>query len=163
MARTRFLPGALAAVMLCSAPLTAARAQHSHGHSEAHDAAAGEPGDPKKPARVINVAMREDGAKMLFIPARVTVQHGEQIRFVLRNNGAQEHEFFIGSAEEVNAHAQEMKDMPNMQHAEANVVRLPPKGSGELLWRFSRPGEVVFACLIPGHLEAGMKGVIAVK
>jgi uncharacterized cupredoxin-like copper-binding protein len=41
---------------------------------------AGEPGDPKQPARVVKVIMREDGKKMLFEPAYITVHKGEQIR-----------------------------------------------------------------------------------
>ena len=44
---------------------------------------AGEPGDPKQPARVVKMTMREDGKKMLFEPAYITVHKGEQIRFVL--------------------------------------------------------------------------------
>ena len=48
---------------------------------------AGEPGDPKQPARVVKVMMREDGKKMLFEPAYITVHKGEQIRFVLNNDG----------------------------------------------------------------------------
>jgi uncharacterized cupredoxin-like copper-binding protein len=32
-----------------------------------------------------------------------------------------------------------------------------------MLWHFSHSGKVQFACLQPGHFEAGMKGVIQVK
>ena len=42
----------------------------AYAHEE-HRFAAGEPGDPKKAARTINVAMREDGKKMAFEPARI--------------------------------------------------------------------------------------------
>ena len=31
------------------------------------------------------------------------------------------------------------------------------------VWRFTKTGEFEFACLIPGHLEAGMHGKIIVK
>ncbi|MBP6599957.1 MAG: hypothetical protein KA216_11010, partial [Giesbergeria sp.] len=33
---------------------------------------------------------------------------------------------------------------------------------GDIVWRFNRPGSFDFACLIPGHSEAGMKGTITV-
>jgi uncharacterized cupredoxin-like copper-binding protein len=32
-----------------------------------------------------------------------------------------------------------------------------------LLWKFTRKGEFEFACLVPGHYEAGMHGRIIVK
>src|SRR5215831_3622357 len=49
--------------------------------AHAHESfAAGRPGDPNKPARAIKVVMREDGKKMAFEPARITVRKGEQIR-----------------------------------------------------------------------------------
>jgi uncharacterized cupredoxin-like copper-binding protein len=31
------------------------------------------------------------------------------------------------------------------------------------VWTFNRAGEFHFACLIPGHYDAGMKGLIIVK
>jgi uncharacterized cupredoxin-like copper-binding protein len=35
-------------------------------------------------------------------------------------------------------------------------------GTDELVWRFSKEGRFVFACLIPGHLEKGMIGTVVV-
>src|SRR6516162_11885477 len=66
---------------------------------------AGEPGDPKQPARVVKVVMREDGKKMLFDPAHVVVRKGEQIRFVLSNDGTENHEFVLATVAENNKHA----------------------------------------------------------
>ncbi len=37
-----------------------------------------------------------------------------------------------------------------------------PGKTGEVLWRFTRSGEVNFACLQPGHYDAGMKGLVTV-
>ncbi len=37
-----------------------------------------------------------------------------------------------------------------------------PGKQGEIVWQFTRPGVVNFACLMPGHYEAGMKGLIKV-
>ncbi len=33
----------------------------------------------------------------------------------------------------------------------------------EMIWKFSNSGEFAFACLIPGHFDAGMKGVVIVE
>ena len=35
--------------------------------------------------------------------------------------------------------------------------------SSELLWKFTKTGEFYFACLVPGHFEAGMHGKIVVS
>ena len=51
------------------------------------ETAYGKPGDPKKPARIVQIVMRESDGKMLFVPDRLEVRKGEQIRFQLRNNG----------------------------------------------------------------------------
>ena len=34
--------------------------------------------------------------------------------------------------------------------------------AGEIVWQFTKAGVVNFACLMPGHYEAGMKGAIQV-
>lgn len=135
-------------------------AGHSHGHA---DLSAGEPGDPKKPARVIQVVMREGDGKMLFIPDRVEVKKGEQVKFVLRNNGDLDHEFVLATTEENLKHAEQMKKNPDMEHDDPNARRLNPKKSSDLVWRFTKAGQFEFGCLIPGHREAGMIGTVVVK
>lgn len=135
-----------------------------HGHSHSHGGfSAGAPGDPKKPARVVQVIMREGDGKMMFVPERVEVKRGEQIKFVLRNNGELEHEFVLATAEENVKHAEDMKKNPEMEHDDPNAKRLAPKKNDEIIWRFSKAGTFEFGCLIPGHREAGMIGTVIVK
>ena len=100
---------------------------------------------------------------MLFVPERVEVKRGEQVRFVLRNNGALDHEFVLATREDNLKHAEAMKNNPEMEHDDPNAKRLQPKKSGELVWRFSKAGEFEYGCLIPGHREAGMIGTVVVK
>ena len=89
---------------------------------------------------------------------------GEQIRFVIRNSGALSHEFFLGGkAEENKSHAAMMASMPDMKHDDPNAKTVAPGQTATLLWRFSRKGDFEFACLVPGHYEAGMHGTVAVK
>ncbi len=132
-------------------------------HEDRGHFSAGEPGDPKKPARTIKVIMREDGKKMAFDPARITVRKGEQIRFVLENDGTDDHEFVLASAVENRKHAELMKKFPDMEHDDPNAKRLAVGENGEILWRFTKVGTFEFACLIPGHREAGMVGKVIVK
>ena len=86
---------ALAALSITAAP--------SRGHEEhAHQSySAGEPGDPSKPSRTVEVEMKE----MEFTPFRIEVKRGEQIRFVIRNVGTEDHEFLLATTEENLKHA----------------------------------------------------------
>jgi uncharacterized cupredoxin-like copper-binding protein len=88
---------------------------------------------------------------------------GEQIRFVLKNAGELQHELVLASTKENLKHAELMKKYPDMEHDDPNGKTLQPKANAEILWRFTRRGEFEFACLIPGHREAGMTGKIIVK
>jgi uncharacterized cupredoxin-like copper-binding protein len=131
----------------------------------AHDAhfSAGVPGNPKQPARTVKVIMHEDGKKMLFEPAQITVRQGEQIRFVLQNDGTESHEFVLATVEENRKHGELMKKYPKMEHADPNAKRLTPFTDGEMIWKFTKRGTFEYACLIPGHYEAGMHGSVTVK
>ena len=132
-----------------------------HGKTEGgHAQGVGKPGDPKKVSRTIQVLMSDD---MKFTPAKVEAKRGETIKFVLRNAGRIKHEMIIGSMEELKQHAELMRRMPGMEHEEPNQMTLDPGKSGELVWQFTKAGTVDFACLQPGHFEAGMKGTVLVK
>lgn len=135
----------------------------SQGHDHDHSFSAGEPGNAKNRSRIIAVTMGEESGKMLFNPDRIEVRRGEQIRFVLKNAGELEHEFVLGTREENRRHAEQMQKNPDMEHDDPNGKRITPKKAGEILWRFTKSGEFEFACLIPGHLEAGMLGKVVVR
>ena len=124
---------------------------------------AGEPGNQAKPSRTIKVSMEEQGKKMFYEPSRIIVHKGEQIRFVLYNDGIEDHEFVLATVKENLEHANEMKKNPHMVHNEPNAITLAPFTSGELIWKFTKSGLFEYGCLIPGHREAGMHGTIVVK
>lgn len=124
---------------------------------------AGVPGDPKKPARTIEVTMKEGDGTMEYVPDRIEVKRGEQVRFVLKNAGELAHEFVLASAADNLKHAALMQKYPDMEHDDPNGKTLQPKTNAEILWRFTKRGEFEFACLIPGHREAGMHGKVVVK
>lgn len=71
--------------------------------ASAHDAehfSAGELGNPKKPARTVTVIMTDSDGAMRFIPDRVEVKKGEQVRFIIQNKGVLKHEFTLASVED---------------------------------------------------------------
>ncbi len=152
---------AIAAMLASGAAFAGAGAPgHGHGHESY---SAGEPGDPKKPARTVVVTMREGDGKMVFIPNRFEIKRGEQIRFKLRNVGELEHEFVLATTAENIKHARQMEKNPEMEHDDPNAKRVKPKQAEDIVWRFTRRGTFEYGCLIPGHREAGMIGTIVVK
>ncbi len=153
----------LSTVVISAMLLGPAFAGPGHKAGEGHDARAyGEPGDSKKPSRVVLVTMRENDGKMAFIPDRIQIRQGEQIKFVLRNNGELDHELVLATLEENLKHAIEMQKNPDMEHDDPNARRLSPKATDEIVWKFTQAGEFDFSCLIPGHREAGMFGTVIV-
>lgn len=136
---------------------TFADAKHEH---EKEEAAAGKPGDLKKVSRSIRVSMSD---KMRYTPSRINVKRGETIKFMVKNVGKIKHEIVIGSMAELKEHAELMRKFPDMEHAEPNQLTLDPGKSGILVWQFTKAGTVDFACLQPGHFEAGMVGKVAVS
>lgn len=146
----------LAAALACGTALAAGGhdSDHANGGKDA-GSQAGKPGDPTKVKRTIEVVMSDN---MRFTPARITAKRGETVKFVVKNTGQLKHEMVLGTTKELKAHAELMRKMPGMQHAEPNQVTLEPGQSGELVWQFTRAGAFTFACLIPGHFEAGMVG-----
>ncbi len=147
---------------LVTAALPALAGPGEPGHS--HETfSAGEPGNPKKPTRVVLITMREGDGKMMFIPDKIEIRKGEQIRFMLRNSGLLDHEFVLASTADNLKHAEEMKRFPDMEHDDPNAKRLAPAKTTEIVWRFTKAGEFEYGCLIPGHRDAGMTGKIVVK
>jgi len=150
---------------LLTIPVAApALADAGHAPGSAHgEAAYGKPGDPRKPTRTMLVTMRDKDGAMIFIPDRFEIRRGEQIRFMLRNSGAVDHEFVLATAEENRKHMEEMMKNPDMEHDDPNAKRLKPGTTGEIVWHFTKAGTFDIACLIPGHLQAGMHATVIVK
>jgi len=120
----------------------------------------GQEGNPKKATRTVQIHMADN---MRFSPADVTVRRGETVRFVVSNGGKLLHEMVLGTPEAIKEHAELMKKFPEMEHADANMAHVKPGAKGEIVWQFTKPGVFEFACLQPGHFEAGMVGKLTVK
>lgn len=146
--------------------LTIAALIATAGFAAAHDAdhySAGVPGNAKKPARTVTVVMSDSDGTMKFAPEKLDVKKGEQVRFVIQNKGALKHEFTLASVKDNDKHAEMMKKFPDMEHDDPNAKSVDPGKTAEIVWRFTKAGTFEFACLIPGHREAGMHGTVTVK
>jgi uncharacterized cupredoxin-like copper-binding protein len=152
---------ALVATLLLSASAWAAAGHSGQGHDNSFSA--GEPGDPMKPARIVQITMEESEGKMLYSPAHLEIRKGDQIKFMLRNSGELDHEIVLATTGENLKHAEAMQKSPEMDHDDPNARELAPKKTDEMFWKFSKPGEFEYSCLIHGHREAGMIGTIVVR
>lgn len=172
MKYTYLLSVSTAVAAIAAAACIAAVPAHAHGDDHRPAAAGkfdpakveeksfGREGDPRRVSRTVQLTMADT---MRFTPADLTVKKGETIRFVVRNNGKVLHEMVLGTVDDLKDHAALMRKFPEMEHAEPHMAHVKPSTSGEIVWQFTKVGEFQFACLIPGHFEAGMVGKVTVK
>jgi uncharacterized cupredoxin-like copper-binding protein len=143
---------------------------HGHGGSDeggGHGGgfAFGSPAKPSEADRTLRVAAKD---QMSFSPERIQVQAGETVRFVVENVGSVQHSFTLATPAGQEAHEKEMQGMAREKLAghmreEPNGIVVQPGETKTLAWRFAQGGPVQFACHIPGHFSAGMKGHIDVS
>lgn len=152
---------ALAALCLSGAAFAAGNHAGGHGHGHGDEGTAiGKPGVASKATRTITVEMSDI---MRYTPSDIQVKQGETVRFVIKNLGKLKHELSLGTEKELLEHLEQMKKFPDMEHDEPSKVTLAPGKQGEIVWQFTKAGTVNFACLMPGHYEAGMKGAVKVS
>lgn len=149
----------LTAVLAVATAGAFAAGNHAGGHGSDAEQAIGKPGVAAKATRTIQVDMHDN---MRFTPADIRVKQGETVRFVVKNVGVIKHELVLGTDKELKEHYAVMMKHPEMEHADPNMVTLAAGKSGEIVWQFTQAGKVDFACLQPGHYDAGMKGAVRV-
>ncbi|MEJ8847769.1 cupredoxin family protein [Variovorax rhizosphaerae] len=160
MKKNSICSGAMLALALLASGNGFANGTHAGGHGHDADASVGKPGIASKATRTVSIDMNDT---MRFIPADIHVKKNETVRFVITNSGVLKHELVLGTEKELKEHYEVMKKHPEMEHADPNMVTLAPGKSGEIVWQFTKAGKVDFACLQPGHYDAGMKGAVNVK
>ena len=149
-----------ACALLAGASSSFATGNHAGGHTHADgDATIGKAGVAAQVTRTIEIDMSD---AMRFTPSNIKAKQGETIRFVVKNSGQLSHEFVLGTAKDLKDHYEVMKKFPEMEHADDNMLTVKPGQTREMVWQFTKAGTISFACLHPGHYDAGMKGSIAV-
>lgn len=114
----------------------------------------GEPGDP---AQVDETFTIEATNELRFEPDVVEVEAGQTIEFVITNVADVDHEFVLGPA-----HAHAGMEHENMSGTEMTGT-ISPGETRTVVWAFTEPGEVTFACYIAAHNEAGMTGTVKIS
>ncbi len=115
-----------------------------------------------EPDRVVEVVMTE----FAFSPDSLNVTAGETIKFIVTNEGVVPHELRFSNLHRIEEHlasGHEGHDEEGGHHGDADVmVLVDPSASEEMIVTF--PEDATFfteiVCLIEGHYEAGMKGLL---
>ncbi|HHF7368098.1 TPA: hypothetical protein ACPSKY_003249 [Legionella bozemanae] len=128
----------------------------SFAHSHHETSSIGNPVNATKATKTIKVTASDD-MRFNFLQAP-KVHDGEIITFEVTNIGKVVHEFSIGDEKEQKEHQKMMRTMPGLVHKDGNTITINPGETKTLTWQFKAnpKHDVVFACNIPGHFEAGM-------
>ena len=132
---------------------------HADGHGSHGNSPVGKPAGMSQVTKTITIDMTDN---MRFTPAQVKVTKGDVVHFVVKNSGQVQHEMTIGTKEELAEHYKQMLKFPGMVHEDPQTASVAPGESGDIVWAFTTSGIVDFACLQPGHFDAGMKGQVQV-
>lgn len=146
------LPKTIILTILCSGIFIKSTFAHTHHETSP----VGSPENAAKATKTIQVTASDD---MRFTFAQKLQFHdGDIITFKVTNIGKVPHEFSIGDEKEQKAHQEMMRSMPGMVHEDGNTITINPGETKTLTWKFKSNAQhdVVFACNIPGHFEAGM-------
>jgi uncharacterized cupredoxin-like copper-binding protein len=128
--------------------------------------------------RTVDITMVD----IAYQPTELRVQTGETVRFVFRNEGAAQHDAFLGDAAAQADHAREMRIATSdshpsgpgtmsehgmadtaMDHGSGEAgINVAPGETGEITYTFDQPGSLEIGCHEPGHYEAGMKIAVTV-
>lgn len=119
------------------------------------------------PTKIIDVSMNDE---MRFTPSTINVHENDIVKFMVHNAGNITHEMVIGNAADIEEHALQMQQGMNhahaMNHASASnigMVSVAPQETKELIFDFRGKSDLYVACLVPGHYELGMKGVVIIE
>lgn len=136
-----------------SKPMQMPSEEHSGHQHDSEGSAVGQPATESAATKTIAVTTL-DTMRFTF-SSQPDLKAGDIVKFVITNKGKLPHEFSIGDEKEQQAHRKMMRQMPDMIHQDGNTVTVKSGETKVLTWEF-KSGDVVFACNVPGHFEAGM-------
>ncbi len=110
---------------------------------------------PDDGAQVVEVSLLDS---MEMVPDRITVQAGTPVRFVVTNDGATEHDFFIGSDAQ-----QKQRESGQGEPGPNRYIEVPPGETRTLTMTFPEATRTIAGCVRPGHYSAGMKATVIVR
>lgn len=136
--------------------------EHEH---EAPSFAFGHPAPDATPDRVIEINALDS---MSYDPSDISIEAGSTVKFVVTNKGEIAHAWAIDTVAEQVEHEEGMDnvDMDKMMthmDGEPNGFVLKPGETKSLIWTFTKGGDIQYACHLPGHYDAGMRGAVKIN
>lgn len=123
----------------------------------------GSGGDAARATRTVEVRALDTRK---FEPTEIKVKPGETVTIRVNNTATSLHEFYLGSEKQHEDHEEEMAAMGDAEMKMAdtrNRLFAEPGETKSVTWTFGDAGEVPFACHMPGHYQAGMRGAFRVS
>jgi uncharacterized cupredoxin-like copper-binding protein len=108
-------------------------------------------------SRTVRVTMLDD---FKYDPAKVEVTEGETIKFVVVNQGQNEHEFLIGDEQTQQEYEESMDDANHGEHGmDVTGVSVEPGAQESFEFVVPKPaGKLLYGCHVTGHYRSGMRG-----
>ena len=119
-------------------------------------------GGTAEPTRTVDIVMRD----IAYDPAAVTIEAGETVRFVFRNDGMIRHDAFIGDEAAQQEHEKEMREAGSGEsdrHHGDDAITVEPGQTGSLTHTFKAGEALLIGCHEVGHYAAGMKVILTVS
>lgn len=113
----------------------------------------GGPGAPQADTIVIDIQ------HSAFQPARLDVEAGSVVTFVLRNDDPIDHEFILGDEWTQRLHEEGTEAQHGVKPGEVSV---PAGEERRTTYRFTESGQLIYGCHLPGHYDYGMRGMVRV-
>jgi uncharacterized cupredoxin-like copper-binding protein len=94
-----------------------------------------------------------------FSTSSLRVREGTEVRFVVENGDPILHELIVGPPE---VHRRHEAGTEATHPPRPGEMTIEPLSSAMTTYAFDEPGEIEFACHLPGHLAYGMVGTVEV-
>jgi uncharacterized cupredoxin-like copper-binding protein len=94
-----------------------------------------------------------------FIPARLEVDPGETVRFVVRNDDPIDHEFILGDAQVQLIHEEGTERHHGDRPGEISIAS---GATASTTYSFPSSGDLIFGCHLPQHYDYGMRGTVTI-
>lgn len=116
----------------------------------------------KQPAIEVSVTLSNATNELKFFPDRLKFESGKRYKLVLTNPSATKH--YFTDKDFADAIWTQKVDAGNVEIKGAvNDLELRPGAKAEWVFVAIKPGSYPLRCTVPGHAEAGMRGIVAIE
>jgi uncharacterized cupredoxin-like copper-binding protein len=110
----------------------------------------------------VSVTLGNVANELKFFPDRLKLQSGKRYKLVLTNPSATKH--YFTDKDFADAIWTQKVDAGNVEIKGAvNNLELRPGAKAEWVFVAMKPGSYPLRCTVPGHAEAGMRGIVAIE